>query len=44
VRSSTATLLAQALVTEGLRNLAAGANPMQLISRASQWPAGRSRE
>src|SRR5690349_24239798 len=28
--TTTATVLAQAIVTEGLRNLAAGANPMQL--------------
>src|SRR5262250_871875 len=30
--TTTATVLAQAIVTEGLRNLAAGANPMQLRS------------
>src|SRR5579875_2646458 len=30
--TTTATVLAQAIVTEGLRNLAAGANPMQLKS------------
>src|SRR5512143_2334520 len=28
--TTTATVLAQAIVTEGLRNIAAGANPMQL--------------
>src|SRR5688500_8945666 len=28
--TTTATVLAQAIVTEGLRNVAAGANPMQL--------------
>src|SRR5215475_10881522 len=30
--TTTATVLAQAIVTEGLKNLAAGANPMQLKS------------
>src|SRR5215467_6893190 len=30
--TTTATVLAQAIVTEGLKNLAAGANPMQLRS------------
>src|ERR1700736_1922174 len=30
--TTTATVLAQAVVTEGLKNLAAGANPMQLKS------------
>ncbi len=37
--TTTATVLAQAIVTEGLRNLAAGANPMQLkagIDRGTQ--------
>ena len=33
--TTTATVLAQAIVTEGLKNLAAGANPMIQIGRAS---------
>ena len=41
--TTTATVLAQAIVTEGLKNIAAGANPMLLkrgIERAAE-PAGR---
>jgi len=40
--TTTATVLAQALVREGLRNVAAGANPMAL-KRASRRPSRPSR-
>ncbi len=39
--TTTATVLAQAIVNEGLRNVAAGANPM-LLRRASRRPSARS--
>jgi chaperonin GroEL len=45
--TSTATVLAQAIVHEGLRNVAAGANPMQLkhgIERASKLVVERLKE
>jgi chaperonin GroEL len=45
--TTTATVLAQAIVTEGLKNVAAGANPMQLkrgIELASQAVADSIRE
>jgi chaperonin GroEL len=45
--TTTATVLAQAIVTEGLKNLAAGANPMQLkfgIDRGTEAVVARLRE
>ena len=45
--TTTATVLAQAIVTEGLRNVAAGANPMQLkrgIEAATEAVAANIRE
>ena len=41
--TTTATVLAQAIVTEGLKNLAAGANPMQLVRASSSGIAGHRR-
>ena len=44
--TTTATLLAQAIVREGLKNLAAGANPMVMkkgIARPPRWALRRSR-
>ncbi|CAB0999899.1 chaperonin GroEL [Corynebacterium diphtheriae] len=45
--TTTATLLAQAVVTEGLRNVAAGANPIELnrgIAAGSEFVVGKLRE
>src|ERR1700743_2983052 len=49
--TTTATVLAQALVHEGLRNVAAGANPMLLkrgiekdVKACLEWVAGRAKE
>ncbi len=41
--TTTATVLAQAIVNEGLKNLAAGANPMQLRAGIEQGVAGGRR-
>ena len=38
--TTTATLLAQALVNEGMKNVAAGANPM-VLKRVSRWRSKR---